>query len=48
MERLIARATGNPHFLSLWDFLSQFLRGAMTVTRTLEARRPDMGSQVLD
>ena len=47
-HRAIARATGNPHFLSLWDFLGQFLRGAMIVTRALEARRPDMGSQVLD
>ncbi|MET0961909.1 MAG: FadR/GntR family transcriptional regulator [Noviherbaspirillum sp.] len=47
-HRAIARATGNPHFLALWDYLSQFLRGAMTVTRALEARRPDMGSQVLD
>ncbi len=47
-HRAIARATGNPHFLSLWDFLGQFLRGAMIVTRALEARRPDMGSQVLN
>ena len=47
-HQAIARATGNPHFLSLWDFLSQFLRGAMTVTRSLEASQPDMGSQVLD
>lgn len=47
-HQAIARATGNPHFLSLWDFLSQFLRGAMTVTRALEASQPDMGSQVLD
>ena len=47
-HRAIARATGNPHFLSLWDFLSQFLRGAMTVTRALEASRSDMGGQVLD
>lgn len=47
-HRAIARATGNPHFVALWDYLSQFLRGAMTVTRALEARRPDMGSQVLD
>lgn len=47
-HRAIARATGNPHFLSLWDFLGQFLRGAMTVTRALEAMRQDMGRQVLD
>ena len=47
-HRAIARATGNPHFLALWDFLGQFLRGAMTVTRALEAERQDMGRQVLD
>lgn len=47
-HRAIARATGNPHFLSLWDFLGQFLRGAMIITRALEARRPDMAGQVLD
>jgi GntR family transcriptional repressor for pyruvate dehydrogenase complex len=47
-HRAIARATGNPHFLALWDFLGQFLRGAMTVTRALEAERQEMGRQVLD
>lgn len=46
-HRSIARATGNPHFLALWDFLGQFLKGMMTVTRALEATREDMSSQVL-
>lgn len=37
-HREIARATGNPHFVALWDFVGQFLHGAMTVTRANEAR----------
>ncbi|MDB5839621.1 MAG: GntR family transcriptional regulator [Herminiimonas sp.] len=47
-HRSIARATNNPHFLSLWDFLGQFLRGAMCVTRALESRTAEMAQQVLD
>ncbi len=46
-HRSIARATNNPYFLSLWDFLGQFLKGSMTVSRTLEARKKEMMLQVL-
>jgi len=45
-HREIARATGNPHFVALWDFIGQFLRGAMTVTRANEARSTEFTSQV--
>lgn len=44
-HREIARATGNPHFVALWDFVGQFLRGAMTVTRANEARSTEFLSQ---
>ncbi len=44
-HREIARATGNPHFVALWDFVGQFLRGAMTVTRANEARKHDLLAQ---
>lgn len=45
-HREIARATGNPHFVALWDFIGQFLRGAMTVTRANEARSTEFTTQV--
>lgn len=47
-HRSIARATGNPHFQALWDFLSQFLKGSMTITRTWEATREETSVQVQD
>jgi GntR family transcriptional repressor for pyruvate dehydrogenase complex len=37
-HRSIARATGNPHFIALLDFLGQFLKGTMTTSRAWEAR----------
>ncbi|NMG73634.1 FadR/GntR family transcriptional regulator [Aromatoleum diolicum] len=45
-HREIARATDNPHFVALWDFIGQFLRGAMTVTRANEARSTEYTAQV--
>jgi GntR family transcriptional repressor for pyruvate dehydrogenase complex len=45
-HRSIARATGNPHFLALWDFLGQFLKGAVTISRAWEARQEETRSQV--
>jgi GntR family transcriptional repressor for pyruvate dehydrogenase complex len=47
-HRSIARATGNPHFLSLCDFIGQFLKGTMTITRTWEARQEETRVQVLN
>jgi GntR family transcriptional repressor for pyruvate dehydrogenase complex len=38
-HRSIARATGNPHFLALWDFLGQFLKESIRLTRAWEAQR---------
>lgn len=46
-HRSIARATGNPHFLSLWDFLSRFLKATITLTRSWEAQREETRKQVL-
>lgn len=45
-HRAIVRATGNPHYLSLWSFIGQFIRGAMRTTRANEARREDFAAQV--
>lgn len=45
-HRSIARATGNPHFLALWDFLGQFLKGAVAITRAWEAQKAETRSQV--
>src|SRR6266545_2998608 len=45
-HRAIARATGNPHYPALWDFIGQFLRGAMRATRANEARRADFAQEV--
>lgn len=47
-HRSIARATNNPHFLALWDFLGQFLKGTIKLTRAWEARQEAMRRQVLD
>ncbi|WP_292937808.1 FadR/GntR family transcriptional regulator [Noviherbaspirillum sp.] len=45
-HRSIARATANPHFLALWDFLGQFLKGSMAISRAWEARTEETRSQV--
>jgi GntR family transcriptional repressor for pyruvate dehydrogenase complex len=45
-HRAIVRATGNPHYLALWDFIGQFIRGAMRTTRANEAQRADFAAQV--
>lgn len=47
-HRSIARATGNPHFLALWDFISQFLKTTIAITRAWEARRAETARQVQD
>lgn len=46
-HRAIAAATGNPYFAELFDFLEQFQRPAMRVTRAHEATRADFSAQVL-
>jgi len=46
-HRSIARATGNPHFLALWDFLGQFLKGTIKLTRAWEAQKEETRQQVL-
>jgi DNA-binding FadR family transcriptional regulator len=45
-HRAIARASGNPHFPALWDFVGPFLRVAIRATRANEARRADFTAQV--
>jgi len=40
-HRALAEATGNPQFGRLMEFLEQYLRDAMRVTRGIEARRDD-------
>jgi len=45
-HRAVARASGNRHYLALWDFVSQFLRVGMRATRANEARRADFAAQV--
>ncbi len=47
-HRSIARATNNPHFVALWDFLGQFLKGSIRLTRGWEAQQEEMRLQVLD
>ncbi|GAB2898395.1 FCD domain-containing protein [Paraburkholderia jirisanensis] len=42
----ISRATGNPLYPSLIEFISQFIHAAIRVTRTNEARRDDFSTQV--
>jgi GntR family transcriptional repressor for pyruvate dehydrogenase complex len=46
-HRSIARATGNPHFLSLCDFLSHFLSGTIQITRAIEAQKKETVDQVV-
>lgn len=45
-HRAVARATGNPHYLALWDFIGQFLQDATRLTRAYEARHPPLVEQV--
>ena len=45
-HRAIARATGNPHYVALWDFVGRFLTSAMRVTRAHEARHAELMQQV--
>lgn len=47
-HRSIARATNNPQFLALWDFLGQFLKGSIKLTRAWEATQEETQNQVLD
>jgi len=47
-HRSIARATGNPHFVALWDFLGQFLKGTISTSRAWEARQEETRRQVQD
>jgi len=42
----IAEATGNPHFLSLIEFLFNFLRNATATTRSYEATKATLSRQV--
>jgi GntR family transcriptional regulator, transcriptional repressor for pyruvate dehydrogenase complex len=42
----IAESTGNPQFARLLGFLEQYLREAMRVTKSNEARHPDFLQQV--
>jgi GntR family transcriptional repressor for pyruvate dehydrogenase complex len=46
LHRAIARASGNRHFPVLWDFIGQFLRGAMRATRANESAHPGFVAQV--
>lgn len=46
LHRAIARASGNRHFPALWDFVGQFLRGAMAATRANESAHPEFAAQV--
>lgn len=43
-HRAICAATGNPYFLSFFDFLSQFLREGIHVARANSARRSGAGA----
>lgn len=45
-HRCIAEAAHNPFLQSTLDFLAQFMRGAIKVTRANEARRSDFADQV--
>jgi GntR family transcriptional regulator, transcriptional repressor for pyruvate dehydrogenase complex len=46
LHRAIARASGNRHFPVLWDFIGQFLRGAMRATRANESANPGFAAEV--
>jgi GntR family transcriptional repressor for pyruvate dehydrogenase complex len=45
-HRAIADAAHNPFLIGTLDYLSQFMRGAIGVTRANEARRADFAAQV--
>jgi GntR family transcriptional repressor for pyruvate dehydrogenase complex len=45
-HRAVARATGNPHYLALWEFIGQFLQDALQLTRAYEAEHPELAAQV--
>jgi GntR family transcriptional repressor for pyruvate dehydrogenase complex len=47
-HRAIAETARNPFLIGTLEYLGQFLRGAMRVTRANEARRADFARQVLD
>jgi GntR family transcriptional repressor for pyruvate dehydrogenase complex len=47
-HRVLAEATGNPQFIRLLEFLEQYLKEAMRVTRANEAWRADFVEQVGD
>ena len=45
-HRSIAQAAHNPFLMDTLDYLAQFMRGAISVTRANEARRADFTTQV--
>jgi GntR family transcriptional repressor for pyruvate dehydrogenase complex len=45
-HRVIAEASHNPFLIGTLDYLAQFMRGAIGVTRANEARRADFAAQV--
>ena len=45
-HRAIGEATGNPQFVRLLSFIEQYLRDAMSVTKSYESRRLDFMQQV--
>jgi GntR family transcriptional regulator, transcriptional repressor for pyruvate dehydrogenase complex len=45
-HRAIGLAAGNPFLIGTLDYLAQFMRGAIGVTRANEARRDDFAAQV--
>lgn len=45
-HRSIARATNNPHFLALCDYLGHFLHATIRLTRAWEAQREETREQV--
>lgn len=47
-HRSIAAAAGNPFLIATLDYLSQYLRSAVQVTRANEARRDDFFKEVQD
>lgn len=47
-HRSVAEAGHNPFLIGTLDYLAQFMRGAISVTRANEARRADFTTQVRD
>ncbi len=45
-HRAVAQASHNPFLIGTLDYLAQFMRGAIGVTRANEARRTDFAAQV--